>query len=279
MFFRIARYYLRIEWVKIAALVFFFVLYSNLMVNNVKTMPMTYESFVSQYVRNDHIQSEEHVLDKLAERENIPREQLGSSLEEAYPVFHELHFSRFLGNTGDIFYFFTPILTGSLAVLFICVVFRRRRLAPLLASGCSRGTVYLFLVLLYFCFILLIWLVAVPICLSFYRLPLTGEQSACLQRIKLTLLIALLFGGAVTSFFAFLLRSPIPVFLASAVSLFLLQRLTGLVPVPVRLLISLVEWESNTSKQPLVAQGCVTITALIAAIVGGWLCFRRQEQA
>ena len=278
MFFRIARYYLRIEWVKIAAVVFFFVLYSILMVNNTKTMPMTYEAFVSQYDRYNYIHSEKSVLDKLAESESIPREQLGNTFEEAYPVFNERHFSRFLGNTGNIFYFFTPILTGGMAALFICIVFQRRRLVPLMASGCSRGTVYLFLMLLYFCFILLIWLVAVPLCLSCYRLPLTGEQLVCLQLIESTLLIALLFGGAVAFFFAFLLRRPIPVFLASAISLFLLQRLSGLVPVPVKLLISLMEWESNTSTQLLIAQSCVTIVVLIAAIVGGWLCFQRQEQ-
>ena len=70
MFFRIARYYLRIEWVKIAAVVFFFALYFILMVNSTKTMPMTYESFVSQYVRYDYIHSEERILDKMADREN-----------------------------------------------------------------------------------------------------------------------------------------------------------------------------------------------------------------
>ena len=266
------------EWVKIAAVVFFFVLYSILMVNNTKTTPMTYEAFVSQYDRYNYIHSEKSVLDKLADREKIPREQLGNSFEEAYPVFNERHFSRFLGNTGDIFYFFTPILAGGMAVLFICIVFQRRRLVPLMASGCSRGTVYLFLMLLYFCFILLAWLIAVPLCLSCYRLPLTGEQLICLQLIKSILLIALLFGGAVASFFAFFLRRPIPVFLASAISLFLLQRLSGLVPVPVKLFISLMEWESNTGMQLLIAQGCVTIVVLIATIVGGWLCFRRQEQ-
>ena len=49
VFFRTAKTYLRMEWIKVAAVVFCILLYSLLMVNDTRTVPMTYESFVTQY--------------------------------------------------------------------------------------------------------------------------------------------------------------------------------------------------------------------------------------
>ena len=271
MFFRIARYYLRSEWRKLAAVVLAAVLCAFLMVNNTRTMPMTYEAFTAQY-------GSELTMDRLARRVNIPREELGDSLEEAYPVIRRQHFDRFIRGEIDCVCI-APVFAGVLAVLLLCDVFRKRRLGPMPAAGCSRGTVYLFLTALYFGLFLLIWLILVPLCLSRYRIPLTAGERACLKLIGPSLLIALLFGAAVSFFFAFLLRRPLPAFLAGAGIPFLIQWLSGLVPVPVGFLKELLEWRPDTAAGPLILQGCVTAVTVAAAVAGGWLCFRRRELA
>lgn len=278
MLFRAARYYLRMEWLKLTAAVFIFVLYAVLAVNNMSAQPMTYETFVTQYAHSSY--SDEYIVEKLAKWENIPREQLGDSLEEAYPLVNERHFVRFLESARDFVCSLCAILAGGLASLLLCTVFRKRRLGPLLASGCPRGAVYLFLAVLYFAFFLLIWIIIVPLCFSRYRIiPLTAEQQACLRLLKPSLLIALLFEAAVSFFAAFLIRRPVPVFLISAVLLFLLWQVSGLVPGPSAFLTSLIAWEAGTETGPLIAQGCITAAAAVAAVVGGWFCFRRLEQA
>ncbi len=271
MFFRIARYYLRSEWRKLAAVLLAAALFAFLMVNNTRTMPMTYEAFAAQY-------GGELTMDRLARRVNIPREELGDSLEEAYPAICQQHFTRFLGQLAD-YVFVAPVLAGALAALLLCELFRKRQLSPLPAAGCSRGAVYLFLTGLYFGVFLLIWLIVVALSIGRYRIPLTAGQQACLRLIKPALLVALLFGAAVSFFFAFLLRRPIPAFLASAAALFLCQWLSGLIPVPVGFLKELLEWKPDTAAGPLILQGCVTAVTAAAAVAGGWLCFRRRELA
>ena len=278
MLFRAARYYLRSNWLKLAAAAVVLVVYSILIVNNARTTPMTYEAFAAQYDQYSYIRSEKAALDRLAEREKIPRELLGDSFEEAYPVFRERHFSMFLAYTGDCAWLFTPVLAGGLAALFLCCVFRKRHLGPLLAAGCSRGAVYLLLLISYFGFFLFIWLVAVPWCFSRYRIvPLTAGQLSCLRLLKPALLFTLLFGAAAGFFFAFLLRRSVPAFLASVGFLFLVQLLSEWAPLPLAFIKALVSWEADTGAGPLIAQGCVTAAAIAAAFIGGWLCFRRQE--
>ena len=269
VFFRVARYYLRAEWLRLAAVVFAACLCTFLMVNNTKTMPMSYEAFKAQY-------GSELTMDRLARKVNIPREQLGDSLEEAYPVIRQQHFTRFLGNSGD-FVFLAPVLAGALAALLLCGVFRKRRLAPLLAAGCSRGTIYLVLTVLYFGVFVLVWLIVVPLSLSRYRLPLDAGQQACLRLWKPSLLLSFLFSASVAYFFACLLLRPLPAFLAGAAALYLVQWISGLVPVPVGYLLSLLDWKPSTG--PLITQGWITALTAAAAVAGGWLCFRRREQA
>ena len=102
--------------------------------------------------------SSDYMLDYLAEKHRIPREELGETFADAYPVFYWRHFDRFVGYTCGFAAYFAPVIAGAAAVLFLCAIFRKRRLGPLLAAGCRRGTVYLFLTLLYFAFFLLLWL-------------------------------------------------------------------------------------------------------------------------
>ena len=83
--------------------------------------------------------------------------------------------------------------------------------------------------------------------------------------------------GTAGFFFAFLLRRPVPAFLASVGFLFLVQLLSEWAPLPLAFIKALVNWEADTGAGPLIAQGCVTAAAIAAAFIGGWLCFRRQE--
>ena len=273
MFFRAAKAYLRMEWIRAAAAVFAILLYVVLMVNNTRTMPMTYETFMAQYGR--HL-----TVEKLAKWVQIPQEELGGSFAEAYPVIREQHFQRFVRNTCGLVLYFAPVVAGVLAALFPCAIFRKRRLGPLLAAGCGRGAVYLFLTVLYFAFFLLLWFAAVPLALSCYRIvPLTAGQQACLRLIRPSVLFSLLFAAAAGHFFAFLLRRPFPAALAAVALWFLVFFLSGQrVPVHTAFVLSLTEWNAAASPGPLVLQGCVTAAAVAAAVVGGWFCFRRTEQ-
>ena len=281
MFFRVARYYLRSEWIRVAAAVFALFLYALLMVNDSRIAPMTYDAFVTQYCStNKFSYSSDYLLDDLAKRYRIPREELGESFADAYPVFYVRHFHEFVGYTCGFTAYFAPVLAGAAAMLYLCILFRKRRLGPLLAAGCRRGAIYLFLTILYFALFLLVWAVAVPFLLSRYRiLPLTEEQEACLKLIKPSVLLSLLFGAAAGHFFAFLLRRPFPAFAAALALWFLVFGLSGQrFPVPVAWITSLLEWNAETPPGPLIAQGCVTAAAVLAAVIGGWFCFRRIEQ-
>lgn len=281
MFFRVARYYLRSEWIRVAAAVFALFLYALLMVNDSRIAPMTYDAFVTQYCStNKFSYSSDYLLDDLAKRYRIPREELGESFADAYPVFYVRHFHEFVGYTCGFTAYFAPVLAGAAAMLYLCILFRKRRLGPLLAAGCRRGAIYLFLTILYFALFLLVWAVAVPFLLSRYRiLPLTEEQEACLKLIKPSVLLSLLFGAAAGHFFAFLLRRPFPAFAAALALWFLVFGLSGQrFPVPVAWITSLLEWNAETPTGPLIAQGCVTAAAVLAAVIGGWFCFRRIEQ-
>ena len=270
MFFRVARYYLRSEWIKPVAVVFAVALCAFFMVNNTKTMPMTYKAFASQYGNTLS-------MDKLAKKVNIPREELGDSLQEAYPVIHEQHFTRLLGDIISVICYFAPVFAGALALILLGIFFRKRRLSPLLAAGYSRGVVYIFLTILYFGVFLLVWVIIVPCCMSRYHLSLSAEQRSCLHLLQPTLASALFFSAAVAFFFTFLLRSSIPALFVSVGVLILLQWISRFVPAPLRFLISLMEWKPAAG--PLIAQGCITAVTMAAAVVGGWLCFRRWEQA
>lgn len=281
MFFRVARYYLRSEWIRVAAAVFALFLYALLMVNDSRIAPMTYDAFVTQYCStNKFSYSSDYLLDDLAKRYRIPREELGESFADAYPVFYVRHFHEFVGYTCGFTAYFAPVLAGAAAMLYLCILFRKRRLGPLLAAGCRRGAIYLFLTILYFALFLLVWAVAVPFLLSRYRiLPLTEEQEACLKLIKPSVLLSLLFGAAAGHFFAFLLHRPFPAFAAALALWFLVFGLSGQrFPVPVAWITSLLEWNAETPTGPLIAQGCVTAAAVLAAVIGGWFCFRRIEQ-
>ncbi len=281
MFFRTAKTYLRMEWIKIAAAVFCILLYSLLMVNDTRTVPMTYESFVTQYCStNKFSYSSDYMLDYLAEKHKIPREELGESFADAYPVFYARHFNRFIGNTCGFTLYFAPLAAGVLAAFFLCIIFRKRRLGPLLAAGCRRGAIYLFLTLLYFAFFLFLWLIAVPFNLSRYRiLPLSHEQTACLRLIRPSVLLSLLFAAAVGHFFVFLLRRPFPVIAATLSLWFLVFGLSGQkAPVPVAFITSLLEWRADTDAGPLLAQGIVTAAVILADVIAGWFRFRRVEQ-
>ncbi len=281
MFFRVARYYLRSEWIRVAAAVFALFLYALLMVNDSRIAPMTYDAFVTQYCStNKFSYSSDYLLDDLAKRYRIPREELGESFADAYPVFYVRHFHEFVGYTCGFTAYFAPVLAGAAAMLYLCILFRKRRLGPLLAAGCRRGAIYLFLTILYFALFLLVWAVAVPFLLSRYRiLPLTEEQEACLKLIKPSVLLSLLFGAAAGHFFAFLLRRPFPAFAAALALWFLVFGLSGQrFPVPVAWITSLLEWNAETPTGPLIAQGCVTAAAVLAAVIGGWFRFRRIEQ-
>ena len=281
MFFRAAKYYLRMEWIRAAAAVFAILLYAVLMVNDSRSAPLSYDAFVTQYCStNKFSYSSDYMLDHLAEKYRIPREELGETFADAYPVFYWRHFDRFVGYTGGFAAYFAPVIAGAAAMLFLCPIFRKRRLGPLLAAGCRRGAVYLFLTVLYFAFFLLLWLIAVPFLLSRYRfLPLKEEQLACLKRIKTSILLSLLFGAAAGHFFAFLLRRAFPVFAAVIALWLLVFGLSGQrFPVPVGWITSLLEWKADTPGGPLIVQGCVTAAAVLAALLGGWFCFRRQEQ-
>ena len=281
VFFRIAKYYMRMEWIKVTAAVFAILLYAVLMVNDSRAAPMTYDAFVTQYCStNKYSYSSGYMLDYLADHYKIPREELGESFADAYPVFYARHFDRFVGYTCGFTAYFAPVIAGAAAMLFLCAIFRKRRLGPLLAAGCRRGAVYLFLTILYFAFFLILWLVTVPFLLSRYRfIPLTNEQVACLKLIKISVLLSLLFGAAAGHFFAFLLRRPFPAFAAVIALWFLILGLSGQrFPVPVGWITSLLEWKANTPAGQLVAQGCITAVTVAAAVVGGWFCFRRREQ-
>ncbi len=273
MLLRYLRYYLRTEWFKVLALVLALLLYAFVCLNDTAIRPMGYEEFEAEY--GEYAYS----MDKLADVTRFDREYLGNSLQDAYTWIVSWRLGNYLRSMLPAANILVPFLTAGLASALLCAVFRKRRLGQAIAAGYSRQVVYLFLTVLYYAALLAVWVVAAPYLFSRY------PTSEGLGAFSLILLLGILFSGAVSFFFAFLLRRPIPVFLASIVLWFPLDLIKGVIPLPAALFHLAIRWnelmlqgDDREAVIMIITECCVTGAAVIASMVGSWLCFRRRGQ-
>ena len=273
MLLRFARYYLKTEWIKVLIPVLALLIYAFVCLNDTTIRPMRYEEFEAEYGQYAYS------LDKLADVTRFSREYLGNSFEDAYDWIISWRLSRYLQILLPAAAVLAPFLTAGLAAAFLCTVFRKRRLGQAIAAGYSRRVIYLFLTVLYYAVLLAVWAVAAPYLFSHYP-----EHNAW-GMVSLFVLLGLLFGGAVSFFLAFLLRRPIPAFLASVALWFAVNLLSGVVLLPTAVFNSARRWndlmlQGDTRKVAVmvIAECCVTGATVAASVVGSWFCFRRQGQ-
>lgn len=276
MFVRAARYYLRNQWLIIAVVVFLILLYTVVCLTGRDTMPISYEDVETMY---GEFADEEG---RLPDRAQVPPGLRGLSVQEAYAQLLESHSAQVLTITllGECW--ITPVLTGVLALLLISRPRKKHRLEPPGEAGYGRGTVFLFLAVMYFGLMLLIWLIAVPFLLGKYPIAISPLEQVWFRELKLTLLLSLLFSAALAFFFAFLLRRLLLAFLAPLVLWYLLIPFSSIVPLPILPLSSITsadQWEMGMDVRFLVVRCCVTAVTLAAAVAGGWQLFRRQAES
>ena len=273
MLLRYLRHYVRTEWFKVLALVLALLIYAFVCLNDTTIRPMSYEEFAAEY--GEYAYS----LDKLADVTRFDREFLGNSFQEAYTWIISWRLGNYLRTMLPAANILVPFLTAGLASALLCAVFRKRRLGQAIAAGCSRRVIYLFLTVLYYAALLAVWLVAAPYLFS--RYPTSDAWGA----FSLFVLLGLLFSGAASFFFAFLLRRPIPAFLISVALWFLLNLMKGVIPLPAALFHSAIRWnelmlqgDDREAVIMIITECCVTGAAVAASVAGSWFCFRRRGQ-
>ncbi len=274
MFVRAAKYCLRFQWLKIVVIIFLVLLYAVVCLAGRDTIPVSYADVEAMY--GEYADPE----GRLADRAQVPPGLRGLSIQEAHAQLLERHTAQVLSITLLGEFWITPVLTGALAWLLISRPRKKHRLIPPSESGCGRGTVYLFLAVLYFGLMLLIWVIAVPFLLGKYPIALSSLGPVWYRELKLSLLLSLLFGAALAFFFAILLRRPILGFLAPLVVWYLLMPLSSVVPLPILPLSSIAsaeQWEGGKDVLFLAVRCCVTAVTLAAAVAGGWRLFKRGD--
>lgn len=275
MFVRAAKNYLRFHWLKIVVVVFIILLYSVVCLSGRDTMPVSYADVETMY--GEYADPE----GRLADRAQVPPGLRGLSIQEAHAQLLERHAAQVFSITLLGEFWATPVLTGFLALLLLSLPRKKGRLEPPAESGCGRGTVYLFLAVLFFGLMLLIWVIAVPFLLGKYRIAVSSQEQVWLREFELSLLMSLLFSAATAFFFAFLLRRPILAFLAPLAVWYLLMPLSSVVPLPILPLSSIAaaeQWERGMDVRFLAVRCCITVVTLAAAVAGGWQLFKGGDR-
>ena len=276
MFFRLTRYRLKTEWLRLlAGLALGVILFSWYGSANVVNERLhSFNSFVKSSGNSSW--SEEDRSDP----EPGPKEDL----EAQYAVLLRESRDYLIGLLVTAVNDWTPPLTAiPLAVLFLSGLFRNKRVGPMLAAGFSRGRVFLSLTGAYFGCILLIWVVSSAYLLDRYRIEYAPEEQVFFRVTLLTWFCAYLWHASIAYLAAMLLRRPLPAFAAALVLWLILGYSTVRTP---NVLPSYII-DNNAGNRPLLPEtdlwpmlrtDIVAAGFFAASLLGGWLSFRRRDQ-
>ncbi len=272
VFFRLTRFRLKAEWLLLIFVLILMVLYTWFCGLDVRgTSVGSFEMFSHKYSGIDP-----RMLAKSLGLDAAPE---GADMWEIYhAALRDLRgfaYSRILMGAENC----AMLLMDALAVLLLCSLFQKRRLGQFLAAGCSRGQVFLSLTLTYFCCVAALWLAASVYLLSRYHIAFAPEEQAFFRVTQLSWLCSAMFSGSLAYLSAFLLRRPLPAFLA-ALGVWFILRLTApdLSVLPVIILGSGVikSWDPGMDTSSLAAGNWITLGVFALCVLLAWFSFRKR---
>lgn len=274
MSLRLARYRLKTEWLRfLLGLAFAVILFSwygtaNIIANSfhsLGTFSLVYEMGPERLAR-------ELGLD--------PADPALADMKTAYGLvlwhYRGFLYSRLVMSVNDPI---SVLVTCSLGVVLLTGLFQKRRLGPLLASGQSRGRLFLSLTAVYFLCIILVWVVSAAYLLRRYCVEFTPEERDFFLVTQLTWFCAVLFNASLAYLAAMLLRRPLPAFLAAVALWFLLHFLAGKPNIlPCFILgtgFTVKSWDPGAELRPLLRTDLVAAGFFPVSLIASWFRFRK----
>jgi hypothetical protein len=277
MTLRLTHIRLRAEWIMLIIALALLILYTWYCGTDIRAASQlySYEQFEFVYHVMNPIQvAESYDLDvsKLPERADL-RDVYNAAVRA-----HRGWLYALILNSAEYFTF--PALNG-MAVVLLCMTFRKRRIGQFLSAGYSRLQVFLSLTLPYFAFAVLLWLLASFCQLSRYHISFSPEEGYFFRTTQLTWLCNILFNAALAYLFAMLLRRPAISFVAAMgvrILLLILTRNWSASPLTIIQTESIgPSWDPGMDLSPLITGNWITLGFLTAVLAVVWLSFRKRR--
>ena len=275
MLFRLTRYRLKTEWLRILlGLLFAVILFSWYSAGNVvANLYHSLGSFSRVY---------EMGVDQLAEKVDVDAaEPALANMYTAYQFILQKYrgfvYSRLVMSVNDPIYI---LLVNALAVLLLSGLFQKKRLGPPLVAGFSRGRIFFSLTATYFSCIILVWVISATYLINRYFVVFSQEEQDFFQVTQLTWFCAFMWKATIAYLAAMLLRKPLPAFLAAlAVSfLFLLANHSTPNILPSWVIgggLTVKSWDPGVDLWPLLRTDIVSAVFFVITIIIGWFSFRK----
>ena len=277
MFFRLIRYRLKTEWLRLLlGLVFAVILFSWYGAANITSERIhSFNSYVAYYQRETQ---EEANHKGLLNPDPVARSDLRESYEMLLRDHRGFIYFRLVMSVNDP----VPILVANaLAVLLLTGLFAKKRLGTPIVAGFSRGRMFFSVTAVYFASIFLVWAISSVFLLNRYCVEFSEEEQEFFLVTQLTWFCAFLWKAAVAYLAAMLIRKPLPAFiLAFAISMILMYYPEPNV-LPSWIIGSTMDVKSldpGIDLQPLLRTDIVAAGFFVLVILIAWLAFRKRDQ-
>ena len=276
MSFRLTRYRLKTEWLRILlGLMFAVILFSwygagNVVANlyhSMSSFSLVYEMGVERLAESIGVDADEPAL---AELDTAYRFILQESRGFVY--------SRLVISVNDPIYI---LLANALAVLFLTGLFQKKRLGPPLAAGLSRGRLFFSLTAVYFSCVVLVWVISANYLIKRYFIVFSPEEQDFFRVTQLTWFCAFLWKATVAYLAAMLLRRPLPAFLAALTLSFAFLLANHSTPNVLPSWIigggsTVKSWDPGADLWPMLRTDMVAAFFFVITIIIGWFSFRKR---
>ena len=277
MFFRLTRYRLRAEWLRLLlGLVFAVILFTwSGTINIVSDSLRSFHGYITYYQGQANQEARKAGL-------HDPNPANNSDFREGYELLLKetkgYLYAVLVESVNDI----SPPLTAiPLAVLLITGLFQKKRLGSILAAGFSRGRSFLSITGVYFSCIVLVWAISAAYLMKRYRIEFAPEEQEFFRVTLLTWFCAFLWHASLSYLIAMLLRRPLPTFAAALALWFILGSITVRTP---NMLPSYIIDNSEDVKPllpgidlwPLLRTDIVAAGSFVISILVSWLAFRKR---
>lgn len=277
MMFRLTRYRLKAEWLRILlGLVFAVILFSWSGTINIVSDPLrSFSGYITYYQKMANQEARKAGLPD-------PDPANNSDFREGYELFLKESkgylYAVLVESVNDL----SPPLTAiPLAVLLITGLFQKKRLGPILAAGFSRKRAFFSITAVYFCCIVLVWAISTAYLMKRYRIEFAPEEQEFFRVTLLTWFCAFLWHASLSYLVAILLRRPFPAFAVTLALWFILGSITVRTP---NVLPSYIIDNSENVKpllpgvelQPMLRTDIVAAVFFVISIAIGWFSFRKR---
>ena len=277
MFFRLTRYRLRAEWLRILlGVAFAVILFSWYGAANIVAEVFHSEgTFAKVYEMGPERLSHNLGVD-------LPEEAF-SDLTTAYHTvlraYRGFIYSRLVMSANDPM---DMLVANALAVLLLTGLFQKKRLGPPLMAGFSRRRLFLSLTGVYFGCAILVWCISAAYLLNRYCVEFAPEELEFFRVTQLTWFCSFIWKASVAYFAAILLRRPLPAFLAALAVYFLFLSARSEPNILPSWIIGsgmgVKSWDPGVDLWPLIRTDLVAAGFFLVSILASWLVFRKRGQ-